>query len=158
MAALKNTHGFTKEQIADFKVQFDSFDEDAGGTISTGELKNVLEKCGVQISPVQVKEMISEFDTDGDGELSFQEFITMMFRLTSGPTEKDIRKVMFEVRAQKQPCTPPPPPFSCAPAPRCSTRTLTGSSASRSSSRAGARRPRRRTVRSRSPPRMPCVL
>lgn len=98
--SVKNTHGFTKDQIADFKTQFDSFDEDGGGSISTGELKNVLEKCGVQVSDSQVKDMVTEFDADGDGELDFQEFITMMHRLTSGPTEKDIRKVIFEVSAK----------------------------------------------------------
>lgn len=41
--------------------------------------------------------MIKEFDTDGNGQLDFQEFLTMMHRLQSGPTESEIRKGMFEV-------------------------------------------------------------
>ena len=41
--------------------------------------------------------MIKEFDTDGNGQLDFQEFLTMMHRLISGPSEKEIVKGMFEV-------------------------------------------------------------
>ncbi len=97
VSSLKNAHSFTKEQLTDFKTQFDAFDEDGGGSIETNELKNVLEKCGMVVSDEQVQDMIKEFDEDGSGSLDFQEFITMMHRLTSGPSEKDVRKTMFEV-------------------------------------------------------------
>jgi calmodulin len=97
MATIKNAHGFTPEQVAEFKAQFDAFDEDGGGSIATSELKNVLEKCGMPVTDAQVKDMVAEFDTDGSGDLDFEEFVTMMHRLSSGPSEKDIRKVMFEV-------------------------------------------------------------
>lgn len=98
VANLKEKYGFNTSQLTEFKVQFDAFDEDGGGSIESKELKNVLEKCGMVVTDAQVAEMITEFDTDGSGALDFQEFITMMHRLTSGPTEKEIRKTMFEVR------------------------------------------------------------
>jgi calmodulin len=95
--SLKNAHGFTKDQLKEYKTQFDAFDEDGGGSIETNELKNVLERCGLVVTDEQVADMIKEFDEDNSGSLDFQEFITMMHRLTSGPTEKEIRKTMFEV-------------------------------------------------------------
>jgi Ca2+-binding EF-hand superfamily protein len=93
---LKNRHGFTIDQLREYKAQFDAFDEDGGGSIETAELKNVLEKCGMVVTDEQVADMIKEFDEDGSGSLDFQEFVAMMFRLTSGPSEKEIRKTMFE--------------------------------------------------------------
>jgi Ca2+-binding EF-hand superfamily protein len=99
---LKSTHKFTKEQILEFKAQFDAFDEDQGGSIETSELKNVLEKCGMAVTDQQVDELIKEFDEDGSGSLDFQEFITMMHKMQSGPSEKEVRKVMFEVGKQRE--------------------------------------------------------
>jgi Ca2+-binding EF-hand superfamily protein len=96
--SLKNTHGFPKDQLKEFKTQFDAFDEDGGGSIETSELKNVLEKCGMTVTDDQVNDMIKEFDEDNSGSLDFQEFVAMMFKLSSGPSEKEVRKVMFEVR------------------------------------------------------------
>lgn len=90
-------HSFTKEQVAEFKAQFDAFDEDGGGTIENAELKAVLQKCGMAVSDAQVNEMIKEFDTDGDGVLDFGEFLMMMHRFNSGPSERELRKAMFEV-------------------------------------------------------------
>ena len=56
-----------------------------------------MEKCGVPMTAEAVSEVIKEFDADHDGSLNFQEFISMMNKMTSGPSEKDIRKSMFEV-------------------------------------------------------------
>ena len=56
-----------------------------------------MEKCGVPMTADAVSEVIKEFDADQDGSLNFQEFVSMMNKMMSGPTEKDIRKSMFEV-------------------------------------------------------------
>ena len=61
------------------------------------ELKSVMEKCGVPMTTEAVAEIIKEFDADRDGSLNFQEFVSLMNKMMSGPTEKDIRKSMFEV-------------------------------------------------------------
>lgn len=39
-----------------------------------------------------------EYDTDGNGQISFPEFLAMMWRLQSGPSEKEIVTQMFAVR------------------------------------------------------------
>ena len=75
---LKNVYSFSKEQIADFKMQFDAYDEDKSGTVEKHELKSVLEKCGMPTTDQQVEEMVKEFDEDNSGNLDFQEFVSMM--------------------------------------------------------------------------------
>jgi Ca2+-binding EF-hand superfamily protein len=99
--SLENNYLFTTSEVAGFKAQFDAFDEDGGGTIENKELKTVLKACGMVVTEAQVQEMIQEFDTDGNGELDFGEFLGMMYKFQSGPTEKDLRKTLFEVRPQE---------------------------------------------------------
>jgi calcium-dependent protein kinase len=56
------------------------YDKDGSGAISTDELKEVL-GVGAQISEDVWDKIISEVDENGDGEVSFEEFKTMMQRL-----------------------------------------------------------------------------
>jgi Ca2+-binding EF-hand superfamily protein len=53
------------------------FDKDGGGTISTDELREVL-GVGGNISEEVWSKIIREVDENGDGEISFEEFKTMM--------------------------------------------------------------------------------
>ena len=137
---MQNVFSFSKEQISEYKAQFDAYDEDKSGTVEKHELQSVLAKCGVAMSDQQVADMVkgastahsrppaplhpfltacpplpalplplplppplpsprppSEFDEDNSGNLDFQEFINLMHKMNSGPTEKDIRKTMFEL-------------------------------------------------------------
>jgi len=135
---VQNVFSFSKEQISEYKAQFDAYDEDKSGTVEKHELQSVLAKCGVAMSDQQVADMVkgvstahsrppaplhpfltacpplpalplplppplpsprppSEFDEDNSGNLDFQEFINLMHKMNSGPTEKDIRKTMFEL-------------------------------------------------------------
>ena len=57
----------------------------------------VLGNLGQSITDAQVYEYIREFDKDGDGKISFVEFLSMMWRLQSGPSEKEIVTEMFQV-------------------------------------------------------------
>lgn len=40
---------------------------------------------------------MQEYDTDGNGQISFPEFLSMMWRLQSGPSEREIVGQMFTV-------------------------------------------------------------
>lgn len=91
------THKFAPDQVADFRTVFDEADEDKSGSIETNELKHVIEKCGIEVSDSQVKEMIKEADTDGSGTLEFDEFLNLMWRLQSGPSERELRNELFSV-------------------------------------------------------------
>lgn len=88
-------HSFTKEQVAEYLEHFNEFDEDGSGSIEAAELKSVLDKCGVETTDTQVQEMIKEADRDGSGSLEFEEFLLLMWRLQSGPSEKEVRNEAF---------------------------------------------------------------
>lgn len=74
--------------------------QDGSGSIETAELKKVIEKCGVEVSVAQCNEMIKEADEDQSGTLEFDEFLNLMWRLQSGPSERELRNEMFTVRAR----------------------------------------------------------
>jgi Ca2+-binding EF-hand superfamily protein len=96
MMAASTKHSFTKEQVADFKENFAEVDADGSGRIDAKELKAVMEKCGVEASDAQMAELIKEV-AGGKAELDFDDFCALMWKMQSGPTEKEIRNEMFAV-------------------------------------------------------------
>ena len=54
------------------------FISDGNGSISAAELRHVMCNLGAKLSVEDVDEMIKEADIDGDGSLSFGEFVDMM--------------------------------------------------------------------------------
>ena len=50
------------------------FDKDGNGFISVPELSHVMISLGEEITEEEVKEMIKEADTDGDGQVSYEDF------------------------------------------------------------------------------------
>jgi calcium-dependent protein kinase len=62
------------------EVAFNLFDKDGGGSISANEVKEVL-GIGKNIDEAIWNEIIHEVDGNGDGEISFLEFKTMMQKL-----------------------------------------------------------------------------
>jgi len=59
------------------KEAFNEFDIDKSGFIQANELKSIL-GLGKKLDEKIWKEIISEVDTNGDGQISYQEFETMM--------------------------------------------------------------------------------
>ncbi|XP_053397983.1 calmodulin-like [Mercenaria mercenaria] len=74
----ENEVKLTEEQIAEFRLAFSVFDKDGDGTISTTELSSVLKNMGQNLPDADLEEMINEVDEDGNGEIDFDEFLTMM--------------------------------------------------------------------------------
>ncbi len=62
------------------ETAFNLFDRDGGGSISANEIKEVL-GVGKNIDEKVWNEIIMEVDGNGDGEISFLEFKTMMQKL-----------------------------------------------------------------------------
>ena len=54
------------------------FDTDNSGKISAQELKKVMANLGENLTDEEIDEMIREADTDGDGEVDYDEFVKMM--------------------------------------------------------------------------------
>ena len=55
-------------------------DLDKGGTISKDELKQLMHTLGLRPSQEELNAMVDEIDADGNGEIDFDEFVTVMSR------------------------------------------------------------------------------
>lgn len=69
---------------------FKSFDANGDGKISSAELGDALKTLG-SVTSEEVKRMMAEIDTDGDGFISFQEFTE--FASANSGLMKDVAKI-----------------------------------------------------------------
>ena len=67
-----------EEKIAEYKEAFDMFDKSHKGTISADDIIKIMKNFGYPISRKEVERMVAEIDTSGDGEIDFEEFVTLM--------------------------------------------------------------------------------
>lgn len=75
---------------ADQERIFKRFDSNGDGKISATELGDALKTLG-SVTPEEVKSMMKEIDTDGDGYISYEEF-TAFARYNRGLI-KDVAKI-----------------------------------------------------------------
>ena len=57
---------------------FALFDDDHSGRITLKNMKRVARELGENLSEEELQAMIDEFDRDQDGEISSDEFLTIM--------------------------------------------------------------------------------
>lgn len=57
---------------------FKLFDDDETGKISLRNMRRVTRELGENIPDEELRAMIDEFDTDGDGEINFEDFAAIM--------------------------------------------------------------------------------
>ncbi|XP_062214631.1 calmodulin-like protein 4 isoform X4 [Phragmites australis] len=62
----------------ELKEAFEVLDKDKNGFISPTELRMVMTNLGEQMTDEEVEQMIKEADTDGDGQVNYDEFVLMM--------------------------------------------------------------------------------
>src|ERR1700731_2242180 len=75
MMARKMKDTDSEEEI---REAFRVFDKDGNGFISAAELRHVMTNLGEKLTDKEVDEMIREADIDGDGQVNYEEFVTMM--------------------------------------------------------------------------------
>ncbi|CAI0450886.1 unnamed protein product [Linum tenue] len=78
------------QEQADRERIFKRFDLNGDGKISATELGDCLKTLG-SVTPDEVKRMMDEIDTDGDGYISYQEFTD--FALANRGLIKDVAKI-----------------------------------------------------------------
>ena len=62
----------------DIREAFTIFDNDGNGQISRSELRHVMMNMGEKLSEAECDYLVEEADTDGDGNINFDEFVCMM--------------------------------------------------------------------------------
>ena len=68
----------SRDSLHDVKLAFSVFDVDGDGTISKAELKHAMCHSGNRISEAEFEDLFAETDTNGDGEIDFEEFVSML--------------------------------------------------------------------------------
>ncbi len=62
---------------------FRQINEDGTGKISFANLKKILTDIGESLTDKEIQEMITEIDSDGDGQVSFDVFMRAMVKAKS---------------------------------------------------------------------------
>ena len=91
---MQEDQALTQEQILAFQEAFAIFDKvklvklgsvtltwmvkDGGGTIDAAELQKTLEECDIIVDGNDLVEILMTIDHDGNGEVDFEEFLSLM--------------------------------------------------------------------------------
>jgi Ca2+-binding EF-hand superfamily protein len=57
---------------------FRAIDEKGNGYITAEELRQIMNHLGEYLPPEEIEDIINELDTNGDGQIDFDEFCTVM--------------------------------------------------------------------------------
>jgi len=81
----------SQEKLVELRCAFDLFDGDNDGKIDPSELGKAIEKMGQKLSEDDLKEMIKEVDSDYNGTIEFDEFVTLMIsKMKDNDSEEEI--------------------------------------------------------------------
>ncbi len=84
------------------KRAFDSFDEDGNGVISRGEFEKYLRILGFDYSKEQVERLLGTIDSNGDGNIDFNEFVDAFSVSDSGGWGKEAIERICSVLLQNK--------------------------------------------------------
>ena len=93
----------TPLELAQFTEIFQLVDTDHGGTITKSEFTNLLHTLRVQVTPDEIEAMMSEIDNNDDGEIDFEEFITIMSKKVAAKYTSQQVKAAFMTLASLAP-------------------------------------------------------
>lgn len=63
----------------EIREAFKVFDKNGDGYVEVAELRQVVQNLGEPLSEADLQEMIKEADSDGDGRISYQEYVFLHF-------------------------------------------------------------------------------
>ena len=69
----------------EFKNIFDKYDSNKDGNVNSDELANILKAININVSDEEIKEIIEEIELEGNNEINFENFISIVNR-----REKDV--------------------------------------------------------------------
>mmetsp|Transcript_45774 Transcript_45774/g.99436 ORF Transcript_45774/g.99436 Transcript_45774/m.99436 type:complete len:496 (+) Transcript_45774:2-1489(+) len=75
LQAMADRMGIQLNNLCYLKQEFDAYDEDRSGYIDAGELKELLEKLGEELTEEELDAAFKELDSDQSGEIEFFEFV-----------------------------------------------------------------------------------
>ncbi|XP_033335656.1 EF-hand domain-containing protein D2 homolog Swip-1 isoform X2 [Megalopta genalis] len=82
-------HEMSRREIKQYEQTFNRFDDGHDGFLDLSELKRMMEVLGAPQTHLGLKSMIQEVDEDGDGRISFREFLLIYRKARAGELEQD---------------------------------------------------------------------
>jgi calmodulin len=70
----------------DVRGAFRAFDTNGDGFVSPQEFKNAVAQLGLGLSGDEADALLAHLDTDNDGMVSYEEFLTQLFRAARDPS------------------------------------------------------------------------
>ena len=67
----------TPTEVKDLKESFNAFDRNQDGTISRRELHSLLHTVGHKVNAKGLESMLTQYDEDKSGNISFDEFLAL---------------------------------------------------------------------------------
>lgn len=87
----------TSDQIEQFRKYFNMFDKEQKGFIRASQVGQILRTMGQAFEDRDLKQLIKEFDSDGSGEIEFEEFAAMVANfVVSGENEEGLEEELRE--------------------------------------------------------------
>jgi len=87
----------TPGQLVEMNRAFKQFDRDGDGHIEPKEMRTVMKELGLEITEEKAKKLIAGVDTDGNGMIEFDEFVTIMAeRMNKDEREGAIDSMIFK--------------------------------------------------------------
>jgi len=80
---------FSRKQIKEYEQAFKQYDVGGDGFLDLEELKITMERLKAPQTHLGLKAMIAELDQDGDGKLSFREFMFLFRKAAAGELAED---------------------------------------------------------------------
>ena len=91
------SYGLSESDIREFREMFTLVDTDGGGSIGKEEVLDLMRMVGYDCTEDEVEDMINEIDQDGNMEIDFDEFITMMSRKPDALKDPEEIKAAFKL-------------------------------------------------------------
>ena len=86
--------GLSSDEIEEIKEAFDIFDPEGLGEIQVDELLNAMKSLSFDKKNPGIYRMIEDFNQDGAGIITFEEFLDMMTaRISERNTKDDLKRV-----------------------------------------------------------------
>eukprot|EP00300_Choanocystis_sp_HF-7_P027604 c32762_g1_i1.p2 GENE.c32762_g1_i1~~c32762_g1_i1.p2 ORF type:complete len:638 (+),score=187.49 c32762_g1_i1:31-1914(+) len=85
---------YSSAEVNDLIRQFNMFDEDGNGSVTTQELGQMMRNLGEDVTEAQLRAIIAEVDSDRSGSLEFDEFLTLVQNVRSGKSTSKMGAVV----------------------------------------------------------------
>ncbi|KAH7693497.1 CRE-TNC-2 protein [Aphelenchoides avenae] len=87
----------SSEQIEQFRKYFNMFDKEGKGYIRATQVGQILRTMGQAFEERDLKQLIKQFDSDGSGEIEFEEFAAMVATfVVSGGNDEGLEEELRE--------------------------------------------------------------